>query len=163
MPRFRMIAALAATGLAAGALVTAAVASPIPEDTKYVRTWVLVPMTAAAEVPGPGATAASGDATMQVDWAARKFCFAFNVKGLDGPITAAHLHKGAVGVAGGPVVTFKKGTRSQTWEGCADVTPELAADILAKPTDYYVNVHTAGFPAGALRAQLTDTNDTLTR
>lgn len=162
MPRFRMIAALAATGLAAGAFVTAAIASPIPEDTKYVRTWVLLPMTGAAEVPGPGATSASGDATLQVDWAARKLCFAFNTKGLDA-ITAAHLHQGAAGASGGPVVTFKKGARSATWEGCADVTPELAAQIIAKPTDYYVNVHTAAFPAGALRAQLTDTNETLTR
>lgn len=38
--------------------------------------------------------------------------------------------------------------------GCVTATPELAAAIQADPAAYYVNVHNAAFPAGALRGQL---------
>ncbi len=38
--------------------------------------------------------------------------------------------------------------------GCTTTTPELAADIGANPSDYYVNVHNPAFPAGAIRGQL---------
>lgn len=157
MPRYRSFAALAAVAIAA-----AASASPIPGD-KYVATWVLRPLTAAAEVPGPGNTAASGEVTLQADWAAHKVCYAFDVRGLDGPITGAHIHKGAKGEQGAPVVVFKKALRGDAWDGCADVTPDQILEILKNPAGYYVNVHTAGFPSGALRAQLDNPNAILDR
>jgi hypothetical protein len=34
------------------------------------------------------------------------------------------------------------------------VTRELARAIIADPSGYYVNVHNATYPAGALRGQL---------
>jgi hypothetical protein len=34
------------------------------------------------------------------------------------------------------------------------VTRQLARDIVRNPSDYYVNVHNADFPGGALRGQL---------
>ena len=36
----------------------------------------------------------------------------------------------------------------------AGTVPGALADILAHPADYYVNVHTAAFPKGAMRGQL---------
>lgn len=39
-------------------------------------------------------------------------------------------------------------------DDCASVSRELALALLRSPADYYVNVHTAAFPAGALRGQL---------
>jgi hypothetical protein len=38
--------------------------------------------------------------------------------------------------------------------GCRVISPELAADITSDPGAYYVNLHNAGFPAGAIRGQL---------
>lgn len=162
MPRYRMFAALAAAGLAAGAFVSSVGASPLPTDVR-VGTWVLVPLTAAAEVPGPGNNAASGAVTLQIDSRALKACYAIDHKGLDGPITAAHIHKGAKGAQGAPVVTFKKAMRGDAWDNCVDITQELADEIIANHANYYVNVHTAGFPNGAIRAQLDVPSTTLTR
>ena len=39
--------------------------------------------------------------------------------------------------------------------GAVTVTdPKIAADILANPAGFYVNLHTADFPGGAVRGQL---------
>ena len=38
--------------------------------------------------------------------------------------------------------------------GCVTADPALLADIVAHPGNYYVNVHNAPYPAGALRGQL---------
>ena len=35
--------------------------------------------------------------------------------------------------------------------GCVPVEPALAADVGQNPSDYYVNVHNAAFPGGAIR------------
>lgn len=67
--------------------------------------------------------------------------------------TAAHIHPGAAGVANPPTISFGvPGPTSHT--GCATTTELIALDILANPSQYYVNIHTGDFPGGALRGQL---------
>jgi hypothetical protein len=61
---------------------------------------------------------------------------------------AAHIHKGRPGVAGPVVVPFGKVYKSK---GCTTTTAAIAAAIQKTPSAYYVNVHNAKFPAGALR------------
>jgi len=41
-------------------------------------------------------------------------------------------------------------------ENCVIASAELAAAIVANPSDYYVNVHTPAYPGGAIRGQLGD-------
>jgi hypothetical protein len=43
--------------------------------------------------------------------------------------------------------------------GCTFTDPALAAEIMANPGNYYVNVHTTDFPAGLVRGQLDNDND----
>jgi hypothetical protein len=109
-------------------------------------------LTGAAEVPGPGDPDGSGTATLTVNPGLGQICYELSVSGI-APATAAHIHVGAVTVAG-PVVVPLEPPTGGTSSGCAEVSRELALAILKSPSDYYVNVHNAEFPAGALRGQL---------
>ena len=54
----------------------------------------------------------------------------------------------------GPVKVALAAQTSGTSTGCVQVSREPALDILRSPADYYVKVHNAEFPGGALRGQL---------
>jgi hypothetical protein len=109
-------------------------------------------LTGAAEVPGPGDPDGSGTATLTVNPGLGQVCFALTVSGI-APATAAHIHLGAVGVAG-PIVVGLTPPTGGSASGCVRVDRALALDILKNPSSYYVNVHNAEFPAGAVRGQL---------
>ena len=75
---------------------------------------------------------------------------------------AAHIHKGKAG-ENGPVVAALAWPQGGQSADCLDARLRPAqfplgdgvvADILANPEDYYVNVHNAEFPSGAIRGQL---------
>jgi len=111
-----------------------------------------VAMTGAAEAPTPGDPAASGTAKISVDDSTLFLCYQLSTSGL-GKATMAHVHKAAKGAAGPPVVTLDTPLGGAS-KACAKVDAALAKAIIAKPSDYYVNVHSEKFPAGAIRAQL---------
>lgn len=79
-------------------------------------------------------------------------------------ITAAHIHTGATGVAGGVLVPFPPGAVPLT-NGAgtftATATPPPTADqvtnILNNPSGFYFNVHTALNGGGVMRGQLVRT------
>lgn len=66
--------------------------------------------------------------------------------------TAAHIHVGNAGEAGPPVLPLQA---QATTETCVAIGKDLVDKILADPAGYYVNVHNAEFPGGAVRGQLT--------
>lgn len=109
-------------------------------------------LTGAAEVPGPGDADGTGTASLTIDATKGEVCYKLGASGIDAA-TMAHIHKGAAGVAG-PVVVPLDPPATGTSEGCKPVAADVIAAILATPSDYYVNVHTAAFPKGALRGQL---------
>jgi hypothetical protein len=106
-------------------------------------------LTGPAEVPGPGDTDGLGFAVVTVDGTHIHYTvFAQNI----GVPTAAHIHSATAGVAGGVVVPLDVNTLTN---GTADITQDLANQINANPSAFYVNVHNAEFPNGAIRGQLT--------
>lgn len=109
-------------------------------------------LTGATEVPGPGDTDGAGTAEIKVNPGQAEICYSLTVSGIDAA-TAAHIHKGAAGAAG-PVVVGLTAPTSGESKGCATVTRELANEIIKDPAAYYVNVHNAAFPKGAVRGQL---------
>ncbi len=70
-------------------------------------------------------------------------------------LMAAHIHKGGAGVAGPVVVPFGKTYKGK---GCTTTSADVAAAIKKNPGGYYVNVHNAKYPGGALRGQLRSDN-----
>lgn len=105
------------------------------------------------EVPAPGDPDGKGSATVKLDSAKGEVCYDVKVEGIAAP-TAAHIHEGAAGAAGPPVITLDPAKIGQG-EDC--LTGQKAADIErigANPSGFYVNVHTADFPGGAVRGQL---------
>lgn len=76
---------------------------------------------------------------------------------IDGTVTAAHIHVGPEGVAGDVVVPLFAGAFAGTdsTSGCVQgVSEELIKAIRKDPDNYYVNIHSDVFPAGAIRGQL---------
>lgn len=108
----------------------------------------------AEEVPGPGDADGQGWATITVNPGLGRICYTLDVSGI-APAAAAHIHEAPAGVAGPVVVPLTAPTDGSS-AGCASVSRELAMSILRHPGDYYVNVHNADFPGGALRGQLGD-------
>jgi hypothetical protein len=108
------------------------------------------------EVPGPGDPDGSGIAVITVNAGQGQVCWRIvEVKNI-APATAAHVHVGDAGVAGPVVVALSPPTSGES-EGCRDVSKELAQAIKSDPRHYYVNVHNAEYPAGAIRGQLSRT------
>jgi hypothetical protein len=108
-------------------------------------------LSAAAEVPTPTVLTGSGIANISIDTGTNQICWSLSVAGLSGPALAAHIHKGAPGVAGPIVVPLSP--PNPTSRGCT-IDPVNAPLIAATPSDYYVNVHTAANPTGESRGQL---------
>ena len=89
-----------------------------------------------------------------------QICFALTVHNIDLP-TAAHIHRGRAAVPnGGVVVTLSAPVAPSngspgTASGCVSgISTTTLAQIRNVPSDFYVNVHTQTFGAGALRGQL---------
>lgn len=95
---------------------------------------------------------AGGDFTGEIDMGKGTLCYYLEFYGLD-EVTAAHIHKGDEGKNGPPVVVLQT-EGADTDEVCLEVEPELLGDIMKNEGRYYVNVHTAAYPAGAIRGQL---------
>jgi len=91
-----------------------------------------------------------GSGTAELKFTGTKVCWEIKTSKV-GTIVAAHIHKGGRGVAGPVVVPFGKTFKSK---GCVTSTSALVAAIQKNPSRYYVNVHNAKYPAGALRGQL---------
>ena len=109
-------------------------------------------LTGAAERPGPGDPDGSGSITITVNPGQKKICYELTVAGIDAP-TAAHIHIAPV-TDPGPVVVPLPVPPLGASTGCIDVTSKQAAQLIAKPSAYYFNVHNAAFGPGAIRGQL---------
>ena len=108
-----------------------------------------------AHLGGAGSpdTDGAGHASFRIDSAKNEVCYDLTVEKI-APATMAHIHKGAAGVSGPVVAPLATPDAAGKATGCATAGQPVVADILANPGGYYVNVHNAEHPAGAIRGQL---------
>jgi hypothetical protein len=111
-------------------------------------------MSGAEEVPGPGDPDGTGFASISLNSGQGEVCFQLTVSNI-APATGAHIHEAPAGVAG-PIVVPLTPPTSGSSSGCVSASRALIKDIRQNPSEYYVNVHNAEFPAGAIRGQLGD-------
>ncbi len=110
-------------------------------------------LSGAVEVPGPGDPDGRGTAMLRIDQQKREICFELSVTGI-GAATAAHIHRGRIGQSGDIVVPLTPAPTNGSSQGCVSAEGTLAATIAGDPVGYYVNVHNADYPGGAVRGQL---------
>jgi CHRD domain-containing protein len=160
--RLVMFVVLAAIGLlATGSVATA----------KQTTVTLTARLSGAQEVPAADPDG-SGKAFVMIDVEAGEVCF--DIKSLSdvGTPNRGHIHVGGAGVNGDIVMPFFELRIPPTTPGsaptdprndalengrladCVPGDPAVLAQIVANPANYYVNVHNARFPGGALRCQL---------
>ena len=109
-------------------------------------------LTGSAEVPGPGDTDGSGISVVTIN--GTTITYSLLLQNIAAP-TAAHIHRGPAGVAGPVVVNLAPSFSGLNATGTVTgVAQALIDEIKANPAGFYVNVHNAAFPDGAVRGQL---------
>jgi hypothetical protein len=137
--RYR-IATAAVLAAAVSAVAASAAMSPV----------VSAKMTGGGESP-KGPAGASGLAVIHLNAAKGTVCWQFkNLKGVTSP-NASHIHKGGKGVSG--PVFIPLGAKFAL-KGCTTASKTSITAVESKPGAYYVNVHNAKYPNGAVRGQL---------
>jgi hypothetical protein len=154
--RFIGIAVLTLVLSAVGAVMTASGALADPKTATFT-----IQLSGAEEVcptaPGTCGGPGTGTATIEIDRNARTLCYAITTQNVALPLLAAHIHVAPVGEAGPVVIPlFTQPVNSPTvGPTClTGLDKNLLKDIIRNPENYYVNVHNAPFPNGAVRGQL---------
>jgi hypothetical protein len=143
MRKFLLASSIAAVSV----LATTAVSAREDSGKRFT-----VSLQGEAEVPKLGDLDGTGRATIRINPGRRQLCYTLRVSGI-APAAAAHIHEAPAGKAGDVVFPLAAPTDGSS-EGCFTITREQAMEIIRNPDDYYVNVHNAEFPGGALRGQL---------
>ena len=123
----------------------AAFAAPLSAISPKVT---LTAALAGTNEPAGGDADGTGSFSAMVDVGNGDFCYALKADKI-AAATMAHVHSGAAGTNGPPVVTI-----ALTDDNCMAVEPDVLKAMIAHPENYYVNIHNAEFPAGAIRGQL---------
>jgi CHRD domain-containing protein len=137
--------------IAAGAVLLAGCETVEQTATEVVGDNFAATLTGANEVP-PADPDGAGTARISIDDTTNRICTHLEVRNI-GAVTAAHIHRGAAGVNGPPVVTLDAPDDDDS-DDCDDVPDALVDEIQRSPADFYVNIHTAEHPDGAIRGQI---------
>jgi hypothetical protein len=108
-------------------------------------------MTPGAEVP-PTKSTGSGEADATLDTTTHVLTYDVTFKGFSSAVTMAHFHGAAEAGKNAPVVVPLGMKPTSPIHGTVTLTPEQQQQLIAG--QWYVNVHTTNFPAGAIRAQM---------
>jgi hypothetical protein len=166
------VSVAAALGLAV-ALVAPASAAPLAAGPRAARTVhaqqtqtstaalqlsgatvLTARLRGANERPGPGDPDGRGATVMVVLPDSGLVCYVLHVSRLDN-VVAGHIHRAPPSDPGPIVVSLLLPPGpGRFFANCVPGDPSVLEEIVAAPQNFYVNVHTTVFPAGAIRDQL---------
>ena len=104
-------------------------------------------LNGAAEVP-PNASANNGITKVKINPATGLIAWTTTSTIPVGSMTGHHIHQANAGANGPVVVGFS------SYSGTT-INASFAAQIIANPANFYVNLHTTPFPGGEIRGQIT--------
>ncbi|MEO7445337.1 MAG: CHRD domain-containing protein [Ferruginibacter sp.] len=105
-----------------------------------------------AVLSGPGDPDGMGIATFEFNQGQGTITYTLDVQNIV-TATAAHIHLGAAGV-NGPVVVTLEAPADGSSSGVIYLDKETIKEIRKNPSGYYVNIHNAIYPGGAVRGQI---------
>jgi hypothetical protein len=120
---------------------------------QVIARLVAANMTGAKEFPDPGDPTGTGSASFTI-MSNGQICAVFAPQNLaaNSVVTLIHIHRGAVGASGPPVVDFSGFLPALS--GCVTPSQALLDEIRGNPAGFYANLHTDKFSGGAIRDQL---------
>ena len=133
-------------------ILAAAVSLALSQQTEHGGRPITATLTGAAEVPGPGDPDGAGTFKGTINPGQGQVCYELRVSNIATP-NAAHIHTGGPKDAGPVLVTLQTPTNGIA-KDCVSVERDTLQDLIKDPSKYYVNVHNAEFPDGAVRGQL---------
>jgi CHRD domain len=148
MTRIRIVIAVCA---AISVLATLATVSSAADKKLYAK------MNGSQEKPKGDA---DGTGTAVITLKAKQVCYDIRPKKSGITFSAGHIHAGARGVAGPPLIPLwgkNKSVKGGKLTGCVTAKAADIAKVRAKPAGFYVNIHNKANPDGAIRGQLTAT------
>jgi CHRD domain len=155
----RRLVSIAVLTVVLSAVATVMTAGGALADAKTAT--FTIQLSGAAEVcptaPGTCGGPGTGTATITIDRNARTLCYTLSTQNVALPLLAAHIHVAPVGQAGPVVIPLFTQAVNATTVGPTCLTgldKNLLKAIIRNPQNYYVNVHNAPFPNGAIRGQL---------
>ena len=125
--------------------------APAANAQRPTGSILVAALSGAEEAPEDGDSDAYGAAYVFSSSGGR-VCARIDVRDLQG-VTMGHIHRGARGVAGPVVVPLFEGLPPAGLR-CVAVPRALRIEIARFPSRFYVNIHNAEHPAGAIRGQL---------
>ncbi len=133
-------------------------------SAKAPSTFLAASLSGAAEVPtagGPAVGDPQGKGVALVRVKGDRVSFSVSYSGIQAP-SLGHIHEGKAGVNGPVKVTLFGTALPATVNAAAGAVhvddAKLAQSIRTNPRGFYVNLHSAEFPGGAVRGQLTKLN-----
>ena len=132
------------------AILTAAGLAIVPATAMAAGVKFEAALKGANETAG-GDPDGTGRFSAEIDAETGDVCYVLVADKIAKPV-AAHVHTGAAGSDGPPVLTIE--VTGADGDMCLAAEPDVLKLIVAAPEGYYVNVHTADFPKGAMRGQL---------
>ncbi|HET9428324.1 MAG TPA: CHRD domain-containing protein [Allosphingosinicella sp.] len=141
---------------ACGVLALSACETVTEEVNEVVGNNFHATLTGASEVP-PADADGAGMARIAINDATNQVCTDLEVRNINA-VTAAHIHEGRAGVNGPPVITLDAPDDDDS-DDCDTVSDALVDRLRRNPSAFYVNVHTADYPNGAIRGQIVENMD----